>query len=99
MIAFGVRRHVAALKVQTCLRTPKDHSSITAVTSTFTHRHVALGLISESTQRLRPKRDVGDIFAREFLLTLTSRPATGARNRSSQDRPQSLLGSAMRRRT
>src|SRR5882724_13366824 len=66
--------------------------------STFTHRRVAVGLISESTRRLRGKRAVADIFAREFLLTLISPPVTGARNRSSQGRPQSLPGTATRRR-
>src|SRR6266487_773276 len=56
-------------------------------------------LVSQPTQRLRLKRDVGDIFEREFPLRLPSPPAAGARNRSIQDRPQFSLGPATSRRT
>src|SRR6059058_5023642 len=44
------------------------------------------------TRDLLAKRDGADIFAREFLLALTSPPVAGAHNRSTQDRPHSSLG-------
>src|ERR1043166_156248 len=53
----------------------------------------------QQIQRLRQKRAVGGIFARGFLLTLTSRLTTAAHSRSSRGRLKFSLGTATRHQT
>ena len=72
-----------------------QHQASTGVT----HSRSCSGLVCQQMQRLQPTLADAGIFARGFLLTPTSRPTTGAHNRSSRDRPLFSLGAATRRRT
>src|SRR5205085_4074077 len=94
MIAFGVRRHVAAFQSADMSAHSIKSLFIMDLTSRITHCRIALGLVSQSRQHPRSKHAGADIFEREFLLAPSSPAVTGVRSTSSQRRPQSLLATA-----